>query len=142
MSQEQMNPMKGSQLKSCLTTRNTQIQIHFLQKLVEEGSIYIILTPELTGRRSTKTSIIDPKPPSTVSEKAKYDNKYLTQDDLGIFWDPDGYARSMDGHALQISIEDIADILQMANGADNLFMEQHNSPSHRLQKSSTTQLVA
>ena len=71
------------------------------------------------------------KPPSTVSEKAKYENKYLTQDEFGIFRDQDGYARAMDGHALQISREDIADILQMANGADNLFIQQRNSPRHQ-----------
>ncbi|KAF2543790.1 hypothetical protein F2Q70_00035648 [Brassica cretica] len=45
--------------------------------------------------------------------------------------DPDGYARAIDGHALQISREDIADILQMANGAENLFMQQHDNPSHQ-----------
>ncbi|KAF2542963.1 hypothetical protein F2Q68_00030855 [Brassica cretica] len=71
------------------------------------------------------------KPPSTVSEKTKYDNQYLTQDEFGIFRDPDGYARAMDGHALQISREDIADILQMAKGAENLFMQKRNSPAHK-----------
>ncbi|KAF3534930.1 hypothetical protein DY000_02041366 [Brassica cretica] len=78
-------------------------------------------------------SLIDirPKPPSAVSEKANYDNQYLTQDEFGIFKDPDGYARAVDGHALQISRDDIAEILQMANGADNLFMQQRNSPAHQ-----------
>ena len=37
----------------------------------------------------------------------------------------------MDGHALQVSREFIADILQMANGAENLFMQQHNTPEHQ-----------
>ncbi|KAF3595758.1 hypothetical protein DY000_02020929 [Brassica cretica] len=41
----------------------------------------------------------------------------------------DGYARGIDGHALQVSREDIADILQMANGADNLFMQQRTVPA-------------
>ncbi|KAF3561728.1 hypothetical protein DY000_02016153 [Brassica cretica] len=45
--------------------------------------------------------------------------------------EPDGYARAIDGHALQISREDIADILQMANGADNLFLQQHTVPAHQ-----------
>ncbi|KAF3528607.1 hypothetical protein DY000_02039743 [Brassica cretica] len=45
--------------------------------------------------------------------------------------DPDGYARAIDVHALQVSIEDIADILQMANGADNLFMQQCTVPTHQ-----------
>ncbi|KAF3593253.1 hypothetical protein DY000_02021884 [Brassica cretica] len=71
------------------------------------------------------------KPPSTVSEKTQYDNQYLTQDEFGIFRDQDGYSIAMDGHALQISREDIAEILQMANGADNLFMQQRNSPAHQ-----------
>ncbi|KAF2618776.1 hypothetical protein F2Q68_00038769 [Brassica cretica] len=38
----------------------------------------------------------------------------------------------MDGHALKISREDITYILQMANGAKNLFMKQHTSPTHQL----------
>ncbi|KAF2540240.1 hypothetical protein F2Q68_00030930 [Brassica cretica] len=45
--------------------------------------------------------------------------------------DPDGYARAIDVHALQVSIEDIADIHQMANGADNLFMQQRTVPTHQ-----------
>ncbi|KAF3594005.1 hypothetical protein DY000_02020040 [Brassica cretica] len=52
-------------------------------------------------------------------------------DEFGIFSDPDGYAKAIDGHALQVSREDIADILQMANGAYNLFMQQHNVPAHQ-----------
>ncbi|KAF2617898.1 hypothetical protein F2Q68_00040135 [Brassica cretica] len=46
-----------------------------------------------------------PKPPSNGSE---------------------GYARAMDGHALQVSKEDIADIVQMANGPK---YQQHIRPS-------------
>ncbi|KAF2558203.1 hypothetical protein F2Q68_00016438 [Brassica cretica] len=71
------------------------------------------------------------KPPSTVSKQAKYDNQYLTHDEFGIFRDLDGYARAMEGHALQISREDIEEILQMANEADNLFMQQRSSPAHQ-----------
>jgi len=37
---------------------------------------------------------------------------YVTQDEFGIFWDPNDYARAMDGHALQVFREDIADIIQ------------------------------
>ncbi|KAF3605100.1 hypothetical protein DY000_02048973 [Brassica cretica] len=44
----------------------------------------------------------------------------------GFQRDLEGYARAIDGHALQVSREDIADILQMANGAENLFIQQHN----------------
>ncbi|KAF3537982.1 hypothetical protein F2Q69_00021424 [Brassica cretica] len=45
--------------------------------------------------------------------------------------DPDGYARAIDGHALQVSREEIVDILQMANGADNLFAQQCTVPAHQ-----------
>ena len=74
---------------------------------------------------------IRPKPKSTISENPNYDNNYLTQDKFGIFRDPDGYARAIDGHALQVSREDIADILQTANGANNLFMQQRTVPAHQ-----------
>ncbi|KAF2612752.1 hypothetical protein F2Q70_00011149 [Brassica cretica] len=43
---------------------------------------------------------------------------------------PDGHARAMYGRILQVSKEDIADILHLANGADNLFMQQHNIPDN------------
>ena len=59
--------------------------------------------------------------------KAKTNNSYLKSDEFGIFRDPDGHARAMDGRILQVSREDIADILQMANGVENLFMQQHNT---------------
>ena len=71
------------------------------------------------------------QPPSTLREKAKLNNNYLTPDEYGIFRDPEVYARAIDGYALQVSREDIADILQMANGAENLFMQQRNNPSHQ-----------
>ena len=45
MSQEQTSYMKVSPLKNYLTTRNAQIQIHFLQKLVEEAPVSIVLSP-------------------------------------------------------------------------------------------------
>ncbi|KAF3559214.1 hypothetical protein F2Q69_00012793 [Brassica cretica] len=80
------------------------------------------------------TSIdIRPKPKTTVSEKDKSDNQYLTPDEFGIFRDPDGYARAIDGRTLHVSREDIADILQTANGADNLFIHQRNIPKHQQQ---------
>ncbi|KAF2609264.1 hypothetical protein F2Q68_00044422 [Brassica cretica] len=81
---------------------------------------------------TTFTSIdIHSQPPSAEREKAKLNNNYLTPDGFGIFRDQDGYAREMDGHALQVSREDIAEILQMANGAENLFIQQLNSPTHQ-----------
>ncbi|WZZ77582.1 hypothetical protein YC2023_098154 [Brassica napus] len=67
------------------------------------------------------TSIdIRPKPKTSVSEKDKSDNQYLTPDEFGIFRDLDGYARAIDGRTLHVSREDITDILQTTDGADNL----------------------
>ncbi|KAG5397556.1 hypothetical protein IGI04_019370 [Brassica rapa subsp. trilocularis] len=42
--------------------------------------------------------------------------------------DPDGNARAIDGRILQVSREDITDILQVANGPDNLFSQQRGTP--------------
>ena len=47
----------------------------------------------------------------------------MTPNEFGIFRDPDGYAIAIDGRTLHVSREDIADILQTANGADNLFVQ-------------------
>ncbi|KAF2597570.1 hypothetical protein F2Q68_00011542 [Brassica cretica] len=41
------------------------------------------------------------------------------------------YTRAIDGRTLHVSREDIADILQTANGADNLFRHQRNIPEHQ-----------
>ncbi|KAF2603646.1 hypothetical protein F2Q70_00026126 [Brassica cretica] len=38
--------------------------------------------------------------------------------------DPNGFVKAIDGRTLHISREDIADMLQVANGAENLFMHQ------------------
>ena len=69
-----------------------------------------------------------PIPKTTVSEKYKFINQYLTPDEFGIFREPDGYAKAIDGRTLHVSREDIADILQTANGANNMFMHQRNNP--------------
>ncbi|KAF2530462.1 hypothetical protein F2Q70_00029412 [Brassica cretica] len=66
------------------------------------------------------------KPNTTISEKDKFDNEYLTLDEFGVFRDPDGYARAIDGRILNVSRKDITDILQTANGAENLFVHQRN----------------
>ncbi|XP_056845644.1 uncharacterized protein LOC108851532 isoform X1 [Raphanus sativus] len=55
-------------------------------------------------------------------------NVSLTPDEFGIFRDTDGYARAMDGRVLHITREDIADILQVANGPENLFTQQRGHP--------------
>ncbi|KAF2545855.1 hypothetical protein F2Q70_00022235 [Brassica cretica] len=78
------------------------------------------------------TSIdIRPKPKTTISEKPKFDNQYPTPDKFGIFKDPDGYAKAIDRRTLHVSREDITDILQTTNGADNLFVQQQNIPEHQ-----------
>ncbi|KAF2540325.1 hypothetical protein F2Q68_00031013 [Brassica cretica] len=114
MSQEQTSYMKGSPLKNCSTTRNAQIQIHSLQKLVEKTLVSTVLSPEPNAHRSTT--------------KLQY-RSTIVQNHHPL--DPEGYARAMDGYALQVSREDIADIRQMANGAENLFVQQHNTPEHQ-----------
>ncbi|KAF2536244.1 hypothetical protein F2Q68_00021109 [Brassica cretica] len=66
------------------------------------------------------------KPITTVSERDKFNNEYLTPDKFGIFRYPDGHAREKDVRILNVSRKDIADILQTANGAENLFVLQRN----------------
>ncbi|KAG5393319.1 hypothetical protein IGI04_023282 [Brassica rapa subsp. trilocularis] len=65
---------------------------------------------------------------SKLNDNANIDYGFLTPDEFGIFKDPDGNARAMDGRILQVSREDIADILQVANGPDNLFSQQRGTP--------------
>ena len=82
-------------------------------------SIDVAHTTSIEIRSNSKT---------TVSEKDKFDNEYLTPDEFGIFMDPDSHARAIDGRILNVSRKDIADILQTANGAENLFVHQRNIP--------------
>ncbi|KAG5388773.1 hypothetical protein IGI04_030314 [Brassica rapa subsp. trilocularis] len=65
---------------------------------------------------------------SKLNDYANIDYGYLIPDEFGIFRDPDGNARAMDGRILQVSREDIADILQVANGPDNLLSQQRGTP--------------
>ncbi|KAF2531498.1 hypothetical protein F2Q70_00030831 [Brassica cretica] len=48
--------------------------------------------------------------------------------------DPNGFAKAIDGRTLHVSREDIADILQTANGADNLFMHQRSNREQKTTK--------
>ena len=66
-----------------------------------------------------------------VREKDKFNNEYLTPYKFGIFRYPDVHARSIDGCILNVSRKDIADILQTANGADNLFVHNRNIPEYQ-----------
>uniref|UniRef100_A0A0D3CFQ7 Uncharacterized protein n=1 Tax=Brassica oleracea var. oleracea TaxID=109376 RepID=A0A0D3CFQ7_BRAOL len=78
------------------------------------------------------TSIdIRSKPKTTISEKDKFNNEYLTPDEFGIFRDPDGHARAINERILNVSRKDIADILQTANRAENLFVHQRNIPEYQ-----------
>ena len=90
--------------------------------------------------KTTSTSInINPStsinmhsnPRSEVRNKNFKDYEYLTPNEFGIFRDTDGHARAIDGRILQVSREDIADILQVANGPDNLFMQQRSIPERQ-----------
>ncbi|KAG5414877.1 hypothetical protein IGI04_002444 [Brassica rapa subsp. trilocularis] len=65
---------------------------------------------------------------SKLNDYANIDYDFLTPDEFGIFRDTDGNARAMDGRILQVSREDISDILQVANGPDNLFSQQRGTP--------------
>ncbi|KAF2535466.1 hypothetical protein F2Q68_00020619 [Brassica cretica] len=75
-----------------------------------------------------------PIPNTTVSEKDKFDNQSLTPDEFGIFRDLDGYAKEIDGRTLHVSREDITNILQTTNGADNMFMHQRSNPEQKATK--------
>ncbi|KAG5410179.1 hypothetical protein IGI04_006498 [Brassica rapa subsp. trilocularis] len=72
------------------------------------------------------TSIATPKGTSIDIRTAA---KIQEQENIpSLTRDPDGNARSMDGRILQVSREDIADILQVTNGPDNLFSQQRGTP--------------
>ncbi|KAF3552734.1 hypothetical protein F2Q69_00012716 [Brassica cretica] len=75
-----------------------------------------------------------PIPNTTVREKDKFDHQFLTPDEFGIFRDPDGYAKAIDGRTLHVSRKNITNILQTANGADNLFMHHRNNQEHKATK--------
>ncbi|KAG2303755.1 hypothetical protein Bca52824_032406 [Brassica carinata] len=101
---------------------------------MEKSSVAIFLISYTTRNRSISIlcCIDDTQPlPFDSHNDNKFDYEYLTPDEFAIFRDPKGNARAMDGRILQVSKEDIADILAMANGPDNLFLKQHDDPSIR-----------
>ena len=63
-------------------------------------------------------------PDSEVQVQDNIEYGYLTPDEFGIFRDPEGQARAMDGRVLHISKEDIADIIAM-NGS-RIFLDTQN----------------
>ncbi|KAG5400097.1 hypothetical protein IGI04_014704 [Brassica rapa subsp. trilocularis] len=48
--------------------------------------------------------------------------------------DPDGHTKAINGRTLHLSREDIAHILQTANGTENLFLHHRNNPEHKVTK--------
>ncbi|KAF3557425.1 hypothetical protein F2Q69_00012995 [Brassica cretica] len=57
-----------------------------------------------------------PIPNTTVSEKDKFDNEFLTPDEFGIFRDSDGYTRAIDGHiTIRVHNRDIRRVLERAS---------------------------
>ncbi|KAF2546947.1 hypothetical protein F2Q70_00020443 [Brassica cretica] len=95
--------------------------------------------PQQSTDINNTTSINNhPIPKTTISEKDKSDNQYITPDEFGIFRDPNGYAKAIDGRTLHVSREDIADILQTTNGADNLSCIHAATANIRLQRNVPT----
>ncbi|KAF3548757.1 hypothetical protein DY000_02006902 [Brassica cretica] len=82
----------------------------------------------------TSRKIIQSRNPNSLFTKKNMStvHDFLTPNEFGIFRDSYGHARAMDGRILQVSREDIANILQLANRPDNLFMQQRNIPDNNL----------
>uniref|UniRef100_M4F9Z7 Uncharacterized protein n=1 Tax=Brassica campestris TaxID=3711 RepID=M4F9Z7_BRACM len=74
----------------------------------------------------TTSTDIRPKPKPTLSEKDKFDNQYLTQNEFGIFRDPDGYAKAIDGR-----FSDGNSVVTVFNPNNNLFMQQRAITEHQ-----------
>ncbi|WZY99104.1 hypothetical protein YC2023_071433 [Brassica napus] len=89
-----------------------------------------IIMPSIDAYASTSidTTLNPNHSISKLNDNANIDYGFLTPDEFGIFRDPDGNARAIDGRILQVSREDIAGILQVANGPDNLFSQQRGIP--------------
>ncbi|KAF2534172.1 hypothetical protein F2Q70_00029534 [Brassica cretica] len=112
-----------------LTTRNrsTLIQLH-RSTLSLNNDAESVHRPTLpTTNRSTVTSTVcEMETTRLVVGQMNTTTKALQ--------DPDSYAKAIDSHTLHVSREDIADILQTANGADNLFMHQRSNPGQKTTK--------
>ncbi|KAF2612169.1 hypothetical protein F2Q70_00012090 [Brassica cretica] len=90
-----------------------------------ESSISLAVHTGNIDDSNTKPSIdVHHTPDSAVQVKVNKDNGYLTLDEFDIFKDPEGQARSMDGCILNISREEISEIIAM-NGSKN-FLDMHN----------------
>ncbi|KAL0715937.1 hypothetical protein Bca4012_065259 [Brassica carinata] len=84
-------------------------------------SINTTVSPSIDIHFKTRSKFFNKK-------QMSMDNGFLMPDEFGIFRDPDGHARAMDGRILHITKDDIEDILHMANGPENLFMQQRRNP--------------
>ncbi|KAF3486216.1 hypothetical protein F2Q69_00053409 [Brassica cretica] len=104
------NSMKSNHLKN---TSSTEIIL---------PSIYASVPTSIDTTLNPNLSIYK------LNDNANIDYGFLTPDEFGIFRDLDGNARAIDGRILQVSREDIADIIQVANGPDNLFSQQRGTP--------------
>ena len=108
---------------------------HFSESIDTRHQQSIDKLPQQSIDINNTTSIDNhPIPNTTLSEKYKLDNQYLTPDEFGIFRDPNSFAKAIDGRRLHVSREYIADILQTANGADNLFMHQRSNREQKTTK--------
>ncbi|KAF2578218.1 hypothetical protein F2Q68_00005061 [Brassica cretica] len=109
-----MNFMEVSHMRNFSTCKDVMKQINIKQELLGNEHILAILSTEPPSHRSTK---------SLNHRSISIQNQYPL--------DPDGYARAISSCNNTLFREDIADIFQMANGADNLFMQQHTVPAHQ-----------
>ncbi|KAG5393309.1 hypothetical protein IGI04_023272 [Brassica rapa subsp. trilocularis] len=83
---------------------------------------------EATWERTHSSQSIDTRHPQSIEK--------LPQQSIDInnTTDPNGFTKAIDGCTLHVSREDIADILQKANGADNLFIDQRSNHEQKTTK--------
>ncbi|KAG5384943.1 hypothetical protein IGI04_036413 [Brassica rapa subsp. trilocularis] len=120
----------NTQAKKMNTLPSTSTEKSMKSKHLKNTSSSEITLPSIDATVSTSidTTLNPNLSISKLNDNANIDYGFLTPDEFGNFRDPDGNARAMDGRILQVSREDIADILQVANGPDNLFSHQHGTP--------------
>ncbi|KAF2545618.1 hypothetical protein F2Q70_00022371 [Brassica cretica] len=117
-----MNFMRVSHTRNFSTCKDAMKQIRIEQKLLGKEHVSAIQSTGRVVNRST--SVFQHRSTSTIQHRS---TSVQYQKPL----DPDGYARAIDGRTLHVSREHIADILQTADGADNLFIHQRNIPEHQ-----------
>ncbi|KAF2544383.1 hypothetical protein F2Q68_00031445 [Brassica cretica] len=110
---------------------NTYIRSFAPQNTSHKTEAEKMNAPTNKSEGKSRKSIQSRNPNSLFPKKnMSIDDDFITPDEFCIFRDSDGHARAMDGRILQVSREDIADILQVVNGADNSFMQKHNIPDN------------